>query len=284
MILSWLETVLSHPLTPFALSLSTCVLVLAFASQNSPFRALGLLPMLGSVQLALRTIGTKTEITHSLHMSIFMSSNISMILQYLDSVLLSRWTYEAQGPTSALGGQKNLRTTRDVTQQELKPHASTLVRRLVFGWEEAFRPRSTRTPWEVNHVPKFFPDRPDMVPMRAQFIYWTGRRCLISFFIVDVISFIGRDATLNSVNFASDRIPFFTRLQDVTGQEVLLRFISSALHWATFGFLLQAMYDTLAVGAVVLDLGRIERWPPLFNRWTECWSVRQFWGYVSIKR
>ena len=120
-----------------------------------------------------------------------------------------------------------------------------------------------------------------MVPTRAQFLYLSARRCLISLFIVDVISFMGRDATLNSVNFAQNRIPFFARLRSVTTEEILLRVISSVLHWVTFVFLLQALYDIAAILIIALGFGRIERWPPLFNRWTECWSVRQFWGQVT---
>lgn len=67
-------------------------------------------------------------------------------------------------------------------------------------------------PSEVNHVPQFFPDRLNMVPTRARFLYWTAKLFSTSFFIVDVISITGRDATLNSKNFASDTIPFITRL------------------------------------------------------------------------
>lgn len=52
-----------------------------------------------------------------LHMSIFVGSTMSMLMQYLDSVLLSRWSYEAQGPTSALGGQKPLRTPSSASQR-----------------------------------------------------------------------------------------------------------------------------------------------------------------------
>ena len=233
------------------------------------------------MQLALRIVRTKDDNTHQLYMSMLMVSTAGMVMQYLDSVLLSRWSYEAQGPTSALGGQTKLRTLSGAAQHEGRRSVGMSFSRLVFGWEETFRSRSTRTPWEVKNVPKFFPDRPEMVPTRAQFLYLSARRCLTSLFIVDVISFMGRDATLNSVNFAQSRIPFFARLQSVTMEEIVLRVISSILHWVTFKFLLQALYDVAAVVIIALGFGRIERWPPLFNRWRECWSVRQFWGQAT---
>ena len=234
--------------------------------------------MLACMLLALRTVQVKDESTPPLYMSMLMGSTATMVMQYLDSVLLSRWTYEAQGPTSALGGQTSLRRPSDAQQHGKKPRSGTVVERLVFGWEEAFRSRSAGTPWEVNHVPKFFPEKPDLVPSRAQFLYWTSRRCVISFLVVDVISFLGRDATSNAVNFASSRIPFFSRLQDVTAEELILRLVSSVLNWVTFVYLLQALYDITAVVVIGLGFGRIERWPPLFDSWKECWSVRNFWG------
>ena len=239
--------------------------------------------MLACMQLALHTVRVKDESTQPLYMGMLMGSTATMVVQYFDSVLLSRWTYEAQGPTSALGGQTNLRKSSDVQQHGKKPRSGTVVERLVFGWEEAFRCRSARTPWEVNHVPRFFPENPDLVPSRAQFLYWTLRRCLISFLVVDVISFLGRDATSNAINFASSRISFFSRLQDVTTVELVLRLVSSVLNWVTVVYLLQALYDVTAVVVIGLGLGRIERWPPLFNSWKECWSVRNFWGYCLMQ-
>ena len=273
-----MDTILSHPTTPFISSLGLFVLTLGFTSHNSPLRYLGFIPMLACMQLALHTVQVKDESTQPLYMSMLMGSTATMVMQYLDSVLLSRWTYEAQGPTSALGGQANLRKPSDAQQHGKKPRSGTVVERLVFGWEEAFRCRSARTPWEVNHVPKFFPENPDLVPSRLEFLYWTSRRCLVSFLVVDVISFLGRDATSNAINFASSRIPFFSRLQDVTTEELILRLVSSVLNWVTVVYLLQALYDITAVVVIGLGLGRIERWPPLFNSWKECWSVRNFWG------
>ena len=273
-----MDNILYHPTTPFIFSFGLGVLTLGFTSHNSPLRYLGFIPMLACIQLALRTVHARNESTHPLYMSMLLGSTVSMVMQYLDSVLLSRWSYEAQGPTSGLGGQVNLRKPDDTQQHEQKPRSGNVVKRLVFGWEEAFRARSARTPWEVNHVPKFFPENPDLVPSRIQFLHWTFRRCLISLLAVDIISFLGRDATLNTINFASSRIPLFSRLQHVNTEDFTLRVISSVLNWVTFVYLLQAFYDLTAIVVIGLGLGRIERWPPLFNSWKEGWSIRNFWG------
>lgn len=265
---------LTYSAIPSALSLGTIVLVLGFTTPSSPLRPLGLIPMIGCVQIATHAIKTRDENINPLSMSLTIGSTTGMLIQYIDSVLLSRWSYEAQGPTSALGGQKSLRTP--VGKQNSRLEA--LPSRLKFGWEESFRHRSTCTPWQVNHVPKFFPDRPEMVPTKTQYLYRMVQEFLLSFLTLDVMSFMGRDVSMNSVYFAPSQVPFFSRLQDVTVEEVIMRLVASVLHWVATMCLLHFMYDGAAIVVIALDIGQIERWPPLFNVWTECWSVRQFWG------
>lgn len=107
-----------------------------------------------------------------------------MLIQYLKSVLLlSRWSYEAPGPTSSAfspGGDYLL---------------STFSSMLKFGGEETFRTRSTRTPWPVNHV----------LQRRSPCIGWRQNFCS-DFLSVDFISLMGRgeDASINFVYFVSN--------------------------------------------------------------------------------
>lgn len=251
----WLSTDVPHVTVAFAASLSLCVLTLGFTSRTSPLRSFGMVLVLGCLFLAWRSVRTTQTNTHQFYTSFLMGSTSSMMLQYLDSALLSCWTYETRGPTSGLGGQTALRTPNEnASHLGWKPRSITKVDRLVFGLEETFRARSAGTRWEVKHVPKFFPDQPNIIPTRRAYLIRAMRRCLLSLLVVDVISFMGRDASMNAINFAPSRVPFFA--------------------------LLQAMYDASAIVVIGLGLGRIERWPPLFGSWTECWSIRQFWGYI----
>ena len=276
-----MEAILAYPPTPSALSIGTIVLALGFTPPVSLLRPLGLIPMIGYVQLSMHAIHVKDRNINAFYMSIFLGSTTSMLMQYLDSVLLSRWSYEAQGPTSALGGQKPLRTPSSASKPTEGDYlSSTFFSRLRFGWEEAFRARSTRTPWQVNHVPSFFPDHPKMVPTKMQFLYHMASEFLLSVLVLDVMSFMGQgqDASMNSVYFASSQVPIFTRLRNMTVEELIVRLTASVMHWVAIICLLQVMYDGAAIVVIGLDLGRIERWPPLFNSWNECWSIRQFWG------
>ena len=236
--------------------------------------------MIGYVQLATTVFGRNGGNINPIYMSVFYGSTTSMLMQYLDAVLLSRWSYEAQGPTSGLGGQNPLRTPRDATLRKDSSVQGTraFFSRLKFGWEESFRARSASTPWQINRVPKFFPDHPEMVPTKTQFLYRSAQEFLLSLVFLDALKLMGRDTSMTAIYFAPTRVPFFTRLQDVTVEEATVRLIASVMHWVTIKCLLQLMYDGAAILIIASDLGRIERWPPLYGAWTECWSIRQFWG------
>ena len=269
---------LAYPTMPYALSIGTFILILGFTSQHSLLRPLGFIPMLGCLQSALRIVQQQHhKDINTMCMSLLMAGTVCMVLQYLDAALLSRWTYETQGPTSAAGGQKHLRSATGIAQRKDQTRFANTLSRLKFGWEEAFRARSTRTPWEVNHVPDFMRGQ-SSIPTKRQFLGWNTVQSLISLLFLDVIGLLGRDASMNSVNFAANRVPFFSRLPQVTTDEMITRLITSLMHWVAAIFLLQVLYDGFAILVIALNLGRVERWPPLFGRWTDCWSIRQYWG------
>ncbi|KAL8801837.1 MAG: hypothetical protein Q9182_004187, partial [Xanthomendoza sp. 2 TL-2023] len=271
-----LYPILDQPPTPCALSLIQYILVLGFTSKSSPFRISGLVPMLSYIFLALRNSEAHRDVTHRLFLIMSMGGTAVVAFQYLDSALLSCWTYAARGPTSALGGQKHLQ------RSDVHDSPEAITSKLVFGWEEAFRARSASSPWEVPNVPKFYPTdkNPKRLPTKAQFLRYAALRCLVSFCVLDVIGWMGRDGSMNAVHFASERIPLFTRWQHITAEELMLRLVCSILHWVVAFCVLQGLYYGAAVVVVgFLGWGKIERWPPLFNRITYCWSIRRFWGY-----
>ncbi|KAL6719423.1 hypothetical protein ACLMJK_003663 [Lecanora helva] len=273
-----MESLYAPPPVFLILSISTFTLALAFTSSRSPLRFLGLIPMLSYVPLVIGSLQMQDDSLKPIYMSVFFGGTASMLMQYLDSALLSRWSYEAQGPTSAAGGQKSLRSPSDAFLRKQQSTRDALYSRLAFGWEEAFRARYVRTPWEVNHVPKFFPERPDLLPTKTQFLYRFAQELLFSILFLDVIGLLGRDKSKSAIILSADRISLITRLHDVTDEEIVVRIFASLMHWLAIVCLLQVMYDCVAIVVISLDLGRIERWPPVFNYWGECWSIRQFWG------
>ena len=207
-----------------------------------------------------------------------MGSTSSMLMHYLDSALLSRWSYEAQGPTAPYGGQSILRIPKQTREKEKRLETASLFRRLQYGWDESLRTRSAGTPWAISHIPPFYKDDSRRLPTKAEFVYWSLRRCVICLILVDVVCYMGRDTSQNALIFNSSRIALFSRLQNVTAEELILRVIASLLHWIVTTLYLHAIYDGVAAAVIGLDFGRMERWPPLYGSVTELYSVRQFWG------
>ena len=267
-----MDAATSSPVIPSTLAVTTIILMLGFTAPRSPFRYLGFILMTWYVRLALVAQRKSADVT-SLQVTICVGPATGMLMQYLDSVLLSQWSYEAKGPTSDLGGQKSLRIPKKDSKH------NTILLRLKFGLEEAFRGRSARTPWEVSNVPPFSPDDPEQIPTKKEFLYSMATEMMISLLALDILSLLGRDTSMSFVYFAASKVPLFTRLQEVTLEEVLLRTIASIMHWIATIWLLQVVYDAAAIITIASGLGRVERWPPLFNAWVHCWSIRQFWGY-----
>ncbi len=98
-----MDALLAYPPAPSALSIGTIVIVLGFTTPSSFLRPLGLVRMAGCVQLAMRANQTKDENNNAIHMSIFVGSTTSMLMQYLDSVLLSHSFRDSPQPTVPFG-------------------------------------------------------------------------------------------------------------------------------------------------------------------------------------
>ena len=53
---------------------------------------------------------------------------------------------------------------------------------------------------------------------------------VLSALVIDVISLLGRDQSMNSVYFASNKVPYFSRFQEVTIDETVFRLFASLTH------------------------------------------------------
>ena len=273
--------------TPVLLSTILSSTAVGFTGATSTFRYAVVPPIVSLAIASLRISiqeykdGTSTPIYKALLVALAFVT----ILQHLDSALLSRWTFESQGPTSGAGGHRDIRTV--TTAYSIRPkhdHApaakpnDTWLQRFLFGFARCFDWRFPATPWEVNHTPKFIPSQPSHIPSKGQFLYWTSGRILICLLALDVLGVMRRDTSQNEVLFSQSKIQLFSRLSEVTAEELPVRVLAAILQWSGAIVILQIIYDVTAFLFVGLSFSSVERWPPLFGTWSECWSLRQFWG------
>jgi hypothetical protein len=115
------------------------------------------------------------------------------------------------------------------------------------------------------------------IPSRFKFVLGALGSFLACYACVD-INDANAQSNQDASLFSPDKIPFFARLGDVTGEEVAVRFIVSAIVWITAYCLLELSYTGVSILAVGLNLTKVESWRPMFGSIWDLYTVRKFWG------
>jgi len=250
--------------------LSIVVLTPAFTSANSILR-LGLLPVIG--YLTWTTIPLNRMASDGFSTVVLNMNTTTMLPQYLEGSVLSRWSFETQGPTSSHSGLHNVNSS-----QTTEGGTGSFWARIRFGLYTTYACRLTGTPWEVKNVPVFDSSNPRFVPSRSSFLISTGWKMLIGYFFLALASLTSIKPSQNEADFAWQQVPIFARLRHVSAKEVSLRFITSVTCWSMIYLAVQTFYKTLALISVSFGLSEPKSWPPLFGKLNECYSIRRFWG------
>ena len=112
-------------------------------------------------------------------------------------------------------------------------------------------PRFSAAVEELKNLPPFSQSDPDYVPSRSSFLRTKATQCFTYLLILDLTS-LGARSPADPKNFSPDQVPFLTRLNTVSVEEIALRIITSA-----------------ASGVVIYSLFRqfIASWPLRLSRW-----------------
>ena len=249
---------------------------LGFTAANSTIR-LAIFPLMTAI-VCSTVSSNPNEISNSRSLSAAICGGTAgNILQYLDYALLSQWSYEAQGPTSAQSGQHNVKETPATKKRTSK--TQNLWGRASFGLFAITASRLPNTPWEVKNTPSFYSDNPNRVPSRFQFLLKSALTLAACLLVLDLSSFSG-DNEQNPVLYSWSRVPFFARLEDVSVEEIATRAMATFAMWVVGYCIVQALYCTVSFVCVACGLTAVEAWRPIFGSLTACWSVRSFWGSV----
>lgn len=83
---------------------------------------------------------------------------------------------------------------------------------------------------------------------------------------------------LNKDLLQPSKVPFLTRLNEVTNEEVWTRLVVALSSWTMFYFLLQELFSVPAAIAVILKPSSVAEWRPMFGPVSEIYTMRGFWG------
>ncbi|KXS94515.1 hypothetical protein AC578_3187 [Pseudocercospora eumusae] len=255
-----------------------------FTSQSSVLR-LALLPVMVLVTWNVLTICTKPHAIHVSARTILGAGSVYRIIHYIAVALLDCWTYEAQGPTSSLGGLEPVLV--NVTPQ------STLSwdhfgQRIRFGARISTTTRFPTTRWRVKNVPPFSRSNPDHVPSKHEFV-WHGAIQIIRLACVLGVAtpFSQWLFRTRAHLFSPSHVPLFARIAEVTPEELAVRALGVLIYWTMQYLSLSLLYNSLAVTTVALQIFGPEEWPPIFGAIDQAWSIAQFWGcfyHQNIRR
>lgn len=265
--------------------LCTMSFVLGFTRAVSSTRpaALGIIALCPVVQF-----NHLDGIDHPVLRAFIGAACIFVVVLYTDAVLIHKWEFEAKGPTSAAGG------LAPVSPKEQSPKSNgfgsggwwqDLLSRLKFGFAMSLTSRFPATPWAVRNIPPFSRSNPTYVPSRRAFIFIASTKLLVCVSLIALLDFMPKASTEEKTSmFSPEKIPFFTRLAELSEAEILIRVASVMGYWFVQYLIIQAAYYTLALPSVILGMTESKEWPPVFGFVGDSYSVRNFWGYVKFIR
>lgn len=278
-------SLLLHPVSLVLCEVIIASLAISFTSPSSIIRP-ATLPLLG-IATWLVTVTCTQRIPRMSLASIVAGNGPTYLLRYIDLVLLSRWSYEAGGPTNSSGPQSldRQKTVVGVGSKgeggdsgKGREHAQgAILGRLRFGLNTTLASRHVNTLWEVKNVPPFSASNPHHVPSRGSFLRRNAIIALLCYIVVDLFS-LGVQPERNAVLFAAQNVPFFARLGDVSTEQIAVRIVSSLTLWLNIYCITRMGYSILAIIAVGTGLSQVSAWRPPFGQLADAYTVRSFWG------
>ena len=191
--------------------------------------------------------------------------------------MLSKWTFEACGPTAV---NPNLQMGRPGARHErLKTRSqgrSTVWQRVRFGFSALFNSRMIGTPFEVKGIPLFSTEDPTYIPTRMKFLFRESMKVFICFLVLDTLTTSGSPDN-NANEYSVHLVPFFIRLNEVTVEELVVRIIITICFWISIYCIMQLMHSVLAIIAVASRLTDVRGWRPLFGPPSQAYTIRKFW-------
>ncbi len=274
--------------TTALLSFLTYISALSLTSASSSLRPLLFFFM--TAYLYLTTISLRpAEFTNTIILTVAGCNTFTYFLQYADQVLLGRWTYEAQGPTSGKGRQTPAignGSAKDADKKVSKGSRGRnvtevgVLRRLYWGAAHANDGRFLDTLWEAPNVPPFDERNPSWVPSRGQFLRRRVVLFVVNLLLLDYFTRAQAPPEGLDVMLADEKMWFFSRWGDVTLGEIAVRYVSSGMLYFIAYLWFQTAHTLLSIVMVGLGISEVKLWRPFIGNVSDAWSVRQFWGYV----
>ena len=263
-----------NPLILFAVQLLLTIAVLGFSARNSALR-LSTIPVL-TLCSALIVPRCMQFVHRSSWAALVGGYSTTFLLQYIATILSDRQYSPAEVSSHKQNGHRSAEEV-EPTSQKQKTGVWECVKS---GLEATCSCRWSGTPREVRNVPLFSSQDPSYEPTHAVFLRRHFFLLISCYLMLDVLG-LGADPEKTKIFFAPAMIPFFTRLRQVSGEELAMRVFGTL--GSGLGILCsqQGVYSILALIAVGSGLSEPKYWRPLFGSISDAYTLRRFWRYVA---
>ncbi len=156
----------------------------------------------------------------------------------------------------------------------------TVWDRIRFGFFVCFDSRRNETSFEVKGVSLFSYKDPRYVPTRSQFLRSTAQKLLINYIILNLLTAMAADPVNNAKTYSPRLVPFFSRLNEVTVEQTIVRAIIMIATWLSIYCMKQVLHSFVTIVAVASGLTEHKTWRPLFDSLGDAYTIRHFWRYV----
>ena len=265
------------PLIYLPIQLSLIASLAAFSSPTSFLRP-ALLPILVICNYMLLSTYS-SYITRKPWIAFVSGATLSQLLDYVEKLLLSQWSYECYGPSAQTVRKEKADKHRDsisFPSRRSEPEG-TIWDRLKFGCWVAVSSRYIASPFQARNVPPYSYSDPSFVPTRSSFILNKAAVLVTCYCIMDLLA-QGDQPDKNPIVYAENHVRFFTRLGDVTVEEIVTRTMTSVFFWFGSYIVIEGYYAGLALLSVASGFDRPELWRPNFGPLSQIYTIRGFWG------
>ena len=138
-------------------------------------------------------------------------------------------------------------------------------------------PHAIGSPYQARNVPPYSYSNPLYVPSRSAFLLKCASVVILCYLIIDTMSHLNQPLT-NPTTYAESHVAFFTKLQDITTDELVTRTMTSIFYWVGIYVIVQGYYSGLAFPSVASGLDHPGLWRPFNGSLSQAHTIRGGWG------
>ncbi|KAG7285033.1 hypothetical protein NEMBOFW57_009651 [Staphylotrichum longicolle] len=260
-----------HPLFDLAAVVLVSAAAIGFTPALSPFRS-ALLPILCALSWHC-VIQCPNYIERSAWATSVGGYTLSYLFHYLDVGVLDPWDFTLQGSVKEMRLRKDVGSPASTRSSPRQP-VQNVASRLRFGFSVLFSWRFANTRYQVKNLPKL---DESLRRSRGRFLAHTFLTIVVCYLVLDAMD-CSADPKITETFYSLDKIAFFSRIRDVSAQEVVMRFFAAVGLGAGLVSVQRGVYSILAFVCVAGRLSDPADWPPFNGPFREISSLRNFWS------